>query len=159
MTTSQLAIATLPQWVGKDLGVSKWIAVGQDRIDAFARSTGDHQWIHVDPERAKTEGPFGGPVAHGFLTLSLLADMNIDIGVVPTDAVAALNHGIDKVWFLAPVRAGARIRAHAKLIDVTDQGDGRVVMKLLNTIEIEGEAKSALIAETSTMVLGRASCP
>jgi acyl dehydratase len=149
-------VATLSNWVGQELGTSQWVTVGQDRINEFARSTGDHQWIHVDVERAKKESPFGGPVAHGYLTLSLLADASMNIGVVPKDAVAALNYGLDKVRFLAPVRAGSRLRTHIKLAEVKDQPGGRKLMKLINTIEIEGEAKPALIAETLVVLVGPA---
>jgi acyl dehydratase len=156
MTTSTLTVANLSDWIGKELGTSKWVTVGQERINEFAHCTGDHQWIHVDVERANKESPFGGPVAHGYLTLALLAEMSMDIGVVPKDAVAAFNYGLDKVRFLAPVKAGARVRARMTLAEVTDQGGGRKLVKLVNTIEIEGEAKPALIAETLAMLVGRA---
>ena len=112
MTTVTFSFATLSDWIGKELGTSPWVTVDQDRINEFARSTGDHQWIHVDVERAKRESPFGGPVAHGYLTLSLLADASMNVGVVPKDAVAVLNYGLDKVRFLAPVKAGSRLRTH-----------------------------------------------
>jgi acyl dehydratase len=154
MTTSTLTVATLSDWVGKELGTSQWVTVDQDRINEFARCTGDHQWIHVDVERAKKESPFGGPVAHGYLTLGLLADASMNIGVVPKDAVAAFNYGLDKVRFLAPVKAGARLRTHITLAEVKDQGGARKLVKLINTIEIEGEAKPALIAETLVVLVG-----
>ena len=154
MTTSTFSFATLSDWIGKELGTSRWVTVDQDRINEFARSTGDHQWIHVDVERAKKESPFGGPVAHGYLTLSLLADASMNIGVVPKDAVAALNYGLDKVRFLAPVKAGSRLRTHITLAEVKDQAGGRKLVKLLNTIEIEGQAKPALIAETLIVLVG-----
>jgi acyl dehydratase len=156
MTTSTFSFATLSDWIGEELGTSQWVTVGQDRINEFARSTGDHQWIHVDVERAKKESPFGGPVAHGYLTLSLLADASMNVGVVPKDAVAALNYGLDKVRFLAPVKAGSRLRTHIKLAEVKDQSGGRKLIKLINTIEIEGEAKPALIAETLVVLVGPA---
>ena len=156
MSTPSPTVATLANWVGKELGTSPWVTVDQERINEFARSTGDHQWIHVDVERAKKESPFGGPVAHGYLTLALLADASMNVGVVPKDAVAALNYGLDKVRFLAPVKAGARVRTHIKLAEVKDQGGGRKLVKLVNTIEIDGEAKPALIAETLIVVVGPA---
>jgi acyl dehydratase len=156
MNTSSYSFATLADWIGMEIGTSKWVTVDQDRINEFARSTGDHQWIHVDVERAKKESPFGGPVAHGYLTLALLADASMNIGVVPKDAVAALNYGLDKVRFLAPVKAGARLRTHIKLAEVKEQGGGRKLVKLVNTIEIDGEAKPALIAETLIVLVGPA---
>jgi acyl dehydratase len=95
----------LSDWVGKELGTSKWVTVDQDRIHQFAHCTGDQQWIHVDVDRARKESPFGGPVAHGYLTLALLADLSMDIGVVPKGAKAAFNYWLDKVRFLAPVKS------------------------------------------------------
>jgi acyl dehydratase len=148
------SVATLSNWIGKELGTSAWLTVDQTRINEFAHCTGDHQWIHIDVERAKKESPFGGPVAHGYLTLALLAEMSMDIGVIPKDAVAAFNYGIDKVRFLAPVKAGSRVRNHAVLTDVTEQEGGRKLVKVLNTVEIEGESKPALIAETLAVLVG-----
>jgi acyl dehydratase len=156
MTASKLSVATLSDWIGKELGTSKWVTVDQNRINEFAHCTGDHQWIHVDVERAKKESPFGAPVAHGYLTLALLAEMSMDIGVVPKDAVAAFNYGLDKVRFLTPVKAGARVRNRVTLAEVTDQGKGRKLVKLVNTVEIEGEAKPALMAETLAVLVGAA---
>ena len=156
MTSPTLSITNLSDWIGKELGTSKWVTVDQNRINEFAHCTGDHQWIHVDVERATTESPFGGPVAHGYLTLALLAEMSMDIGVVPKDAVAAFNYGLDKVRFLAPVKAGARVRTRITLAEVTDQGKGRKLVKLINTVEIEGEPKPALIAETLAVLVGSA---
>lgn len=155
MSTSALSMAHLDDWVGKELGVSGWLRVDQQRIDEFARCTGDEQWIHVDVERAKKESPFGGPVAHGYLTLSLLAKLGMEVGIVPQDAVAAFNYGLDKVRFLAPVKAGARVRLRVTLVEAADQGAGRKLLKLANTVEIEGEAKPALVAETLAMLVGR----
>lgn len=155
MSTNTLSIATLDDWIGKELGVSGWLLVDQQRIDAFARCTGDEQWIHVDVARAKKESPFGGPVAHGYLTLSLLARLGMDVGIVPQDAAAAFNYGLDKVRFLAPVKAGARVRLRVTLLEVADQGAGRKLLKLANTVEIEGEAKPALVAQTLAMLVGR----
>lgn len=155
MTTPTLSVATISDWIGKELGTSQWVVVDQARINAFAQCTGDHQWIHVDVERAKKESPFGGPIAHGYLTLSLLAEMSEDIGIIPKDAVAAVNYGMDKVRFLAPVKAGSRLRTHATLVSVTDQGGGRKLIKVLNSVEIEGETKPALIAESLAILVGQ----
>ncbi len=109
----------------------------------------------MDVERAKKESPFGGPVAHGYLTLSLLAKLGMEVGIVPQDAVAAFNYGLDKVRFLAPVKAGARVRLRVTLLEAADQGAGRRLLKLANTVEIEGQAKPALVAETLAMLVGR----
>lgn len=155
MANPTLSVATLEDWIGKELGTSPWVTVDQTRINEFAHCTGDHQWIHVDVERAKKESPFGGPVAHGYLTLALLAEMSAEIGIIPKDAVAAFNYGMDKVRFLAPVKSGARVRNHATLAAVTDQGGGRKLVKVVNTVEIEGETKPALIAETLAVLVGR----
>jgi acyl dehydratase len=148
-------MTTAPQFVGRELGVSGWVTVSQDRIDAFAACTGDRQWIHVDVERARRESPFGGPVAHGYLILSLVAAMVTELGVIPADAATALNYGLDKVRFIAPVKAGARVRMRAILASAELQDGGRVLLKLQSTLEIEDEAKPALIAELLCMLIGK----
>jgi acyl dehydratase len=156
MTTPQYTIASAPQFVGRELGASGWVMVDQDRIDAFAVCTGDRQWIHVDVARAKRESPFGGPIAHGYLTLSLVAAMVMELGVIPPDAATGLNYGLDKVRFIAPVKAGARVRTRATLLAAEPQSDGRVLLKLSCTLEIEGEAKPALVAELLCLLIGKA---
>src|SRR5579871_6839304 len=113
---SSLTMVSLGGHVGQEIGVSDWVTIDQSRIEMFASCTGDHQWIHVDVERAKRESPFGGPVAHGYLTLSMIAPLSMQIGIIPKDAAAGLNYGLDKVRFLAPVPAGARIRLRVVLI-------------------------------------------
>jgi acyl dehydratase len=155
MAIAQYCMATAPQFVGRELGASDWVAVDQDRIDAFAACTGDRQWIHVDVERARRESPFGGPIAHGYLTLSLVAAMVMELGVIPPDAATGLNYGLDKVRFIAPVKAGARVRARANLLAVEPQGGRRVLLKLNCTLEIEGEAKPALVAELLCLLIGK----
>jgi acyl dehydratase len=153
---SDFSMTTLDAFVGQELGVSNWLVVDQERINQFAQCTGDHQWIHVDVERAKKQSPFGGPVAHGFLTLSLLASLGMEVGIVPKDAVASFNYGLNKVRFIAPVQAGARVRLRVSLAEVTDQGGGRKLVLLNNTMEIEGESKPALIAESLAVLVGAA---
>lgn len=143
---------TVAEFVGKELGVSSWQLIDQDRINAFADCTGDHQWIHVDVERAKREGPFGGTIAHGYLTLSMLAPLQQEIGVIPEDAGQAINYGLDKLRFLTPVKAGSRIRMRVKLLSVEDRGKGRLLLRTENTFEIEGEDKPALTAESLALV-------
>jgi acyl dehydratase len=155
MAILQYSMATAPQFVGRELGTSGWVAVDQDRIDRFAACTGDRQWIHVDVDRARRESPFGGAIAHGYLTLALVAAMVLEIGVVPPDAATGLNYGVDKVRFIAPVRSGARVRVRAVLLAADSQGGGRVLLKLQCTLEIEGEAKPALVAEILCMLIGK----
>jgi acyl dehydratase len=148
-------MTTAAAHVGRELGVSGWVLVDQARIDTFGTCTGDRQWIHVDVERARRESPFGGPIAHGYLCLSLLAAMLIEIGIIPPDAAAGLNYGLDKVRFLAPVKSGARVRARAMLASAQPQDGGRILLKVDCRLEIEGEEKPALIAETLCMLIGR----
>jgi acyl dehydratase len=152
-------MATAPQFIGSEVGSSDWVTVGQDRIDQFAACTGDRQWIHVDVERARRESPFGGPVAHGYLTLSLVAAMVMELGVIPPDAATGLNYGLDKVRFVAPVKAGARVRMRASLAAAEPQNGGRMLLKLQSTLEIEGEANPALVAEVLCMLIGKRDVP
>ena len=154
-TPPAYTMATAGAHVGRELGVSGWVPVDQARIDTFGACTGDRQWIHVDVERARRESPFGAPIAHGYLCLSLLAAMLIEIGIIPSDAAAGLNYGLDKVRFLAPVKSGARVRARAMLASAQPQDGGRLLLKVNCQLEIEGEEKPALIAETLCMLIGR----
>lgn len=153
MSIKDYRLATIEDFVGRELGVSDWVVVDQARIDAFARCTGDMQWIHVDVERARRESPFGGTIAHGYLTLSLLASLAMEIGVVPEDASAGLNYGLDKARFMTPVKAGARVRNRVTLVSVEKKGGGRVIVKTMNELQIEGEDKRALVAETLAMLV------
>jgi acyl dehydratase len=155
MAIPDYTMATAPQFVGRELGVTDWVTVGQDRVDQFAACTGDQQWIHVDVERARRESPFGGPVAHGYLTLSLVGALVIELGVIPSDAASGLNYGLDKVRFIAPVKAGARVRMRASLAAAERQNGGRMLLKLQSTLEIENETKPALIAEVLCMLMGK----
>jgi acyl dehydratase len=150
---SALTMATLATRVGEELGVSNWLTIDQARIDQFAQCTEDRQWIHVDPERAKRESPFKGPIAHGYLTLSLLGSLSQEVGVVPADAAAGFNYGLDKVRFLTPVRAGARVRLRVTLERVEDKGGGQLLVRTRNAVEIEGADKPALIAEALALIV------
>ena len=132
--------------IGQEVGVSGWITVDQARIDAFADATEDWQFIHVDPARAK-QTPFGGTIAHGFLTLSLLSKMTYEATPVLEGVVMGINYGFDKVRFLQPVRAGSRVRGRFKLLEATEKEGGRWLLKHEVTVEIEGQPKPALIAE------------
>jgi acyl dehydratase len=155
MTIPNYTMATVQDFVGRELGVTDWITVGQDRIDQFAACTGDRQWIHVDVARARRESPFGGPIAHGYLSLSLVAAMVMELGVIPPDAAGALNYGLDKVRFVAPVKAGARVRLRASLASAEAQSGGRMLLKLQSTLEIENGTKPALVAEVLCMLIGK----
>jgi acyl dehydratase len=146
MTHQPMSPADLGARVGEEIGVSSWITIDQERIDEFAHCTDDHQWIHVDVERAAKESPFGGTVAHGYLTLAMLAPTAFEVLVSGVEAKQALNYGLEKVRFLAPVRAGKRVRNRVKVASVENKGGGRVLVTTENTIEIEGEAKPAMIA-------------
>ena len=139
--------------VGEVFGVSSWIVVDQQRINEFARCTDDRQWIHVDVERATKECPFGGTVAHGFLTLALLAPTIFEVMLSRVEAKQAINYGLERVRFLAPVRAGRRVRNHLKIASLEEKGAGRTLLTTVNTIEIEGEDKPALIASTQVMLM------
>ena len=150
---SDLTLAGLKDHIGQELGVSEWVAIDQARIDAFASCTGDQQWIHVDVERAKRESPFRGPIAHGYLTLAMVAPLAMQVGIIPCDAAAGLNYGVDKVRFLAPVPAGARVRLRVVLSGVEPREGGQVIMKTQNTLEVERSDKPALIAETLALLV------
>lgn len=150
---SELTMANLKDRVGQEMGVSNWTHVDQARIGQFAECTGDRQWIHVDVERAKRESPFKGPIAHGYLTLSLIGSLSLEVGVVPSDAGAGFNYGLDKVRFLAPVPAGARVRLRVTVIAVDDKSDGQILLKTRNVIEIENSEKPALIAEALALLI------
>jgi acyl dehydratase len=143
----EFTISQLGERIGQELGVSDWVTIDQSRIDKFAACTGDHQWIHVDVERAERESLYGGAVAHGYLTLAMVAPLAMQIGVLPKDAMAGLNYGVDKARFLAPVPAGARVRLRVVLSGVEPKDGGQAIMKTRNTLEIEGSDKPALVAE------------
>jgi acyl dehydratase len=132
---------TIDQFVGRELGVSEWVTLGQDRIDQFADSTCDHRWIHVDRERAARESPAKTTIAHGFLTLSALAGTTMQIGIVPDGVSQALNLRRRKGPPPRPVRSGKHIRAHAVLASAEKKPGGRVLLTVSCTVEIEGEDK------------------
>ena len=131
---------------GQPIGVSDWIEVGQDRISAFADATDDHQFIHVDQALA-AQTPFGGTIAHGFLSLSLLSRMAADVMLVPNTTRMAVNYGLDRVRFLAPVKSGKRVRGHFTLDGVDEKAPGQLLVRQTVSVEIEGEDKPALTAQ------------
>ena len=145
--------ATVPDFVGKELGVSDWIAVDQARIQAFANCTGDQQWIHTDVERCRSESPFGAPIAHGFLLLSLLARLLMDVGTVPPDASRVMNLGVKDARFRTPVRAGARVRARISLAAADKKSEGRLIATASAVLEVENEQDPALAAEVVLMLI------
>jgi acyl dehydratase len=142
----------LPGLVGKELEPSSWIEITQERVNQFADATNDHQFIHVHPEKA-AQTPFGGPIAHGFLSLSLLSFLNEQNSVVPENLAMGINYGSDKVRYLMPVRVGKRIRSRQKILDVTEKNPGQWLLKSAVTVEIEGEETPALVAEILTMLV------
>jgi len=144
-------LAQLEAAVGEDLGTSDWFEIDQDRVNLFADATDDHQWIHVDEERA-AQGPFGATVAHGYMTVSLIPALSKSIFSVETDG-PRLNYGLNKVRFPNPVKVGSRVRAHATLAELADVPAGKQLV-VRYTIEIEDEAKPACVAETVVLLLG-----
>lgn len=155
MAPQGYALATIQEYVGQELGISDWLTVDQERINQFAACTGDQQWIHIDVERAKRESPYGSTIAHGYLILALLPQFQYAIGLVPAGVAQAINYGVGQARFLAPVKPGARIRDRVTLLAAEDKGDGRVLITTRNTVEIEGESKPALVAETLALLIGR----
>ncbi|NWG91439.1 MAG: MaoC family dehydratase, partial [Parvularculaceae bacterium] len=140
----------LADWVGKEIGVSDWSRIDQARISAFGDVTEDHQFIHVDPEAAKAT-PFGGTIAHGFLTLSMLSKLAADVVFVLEGVKMGVNYGFEKVRFMAPVRSGKRIRARFALMSAGERLPGQWQFKYAVKVEIEGEEKPALMAEWLSM--------
>ena len=152
MSTTTTTVAELPSLKGQELGTSSWVDVTQERVNQFAEATGDHQWIHVDVERANAESPFGGPIGHGYLTLSLLIPMWSEVLTV-TDAAMGVNYGLNKVRFPAPVPVGAKLRLTATLLDVEEVAGGLQVT-VAAVIEAEGGSKPVCIAEPVFRVYG-----
>jgi acyl dehydratase len=140
------SLEELKSLVGQEIAVSDWIEISQDRINTFADATGDHQWVHVDVDRAKRESPFGGPIAHGFLTLSLLPKL-MENAIKMTDVKMGLNYGLNKVRFPAPVLVGSKLRGRFKLLEVEDiTGGAQVIFEVI--IEREGSDKPVCVAES-----------
>ncbi|EKT84827.1 nodulation protein [Rhodococcus opacus M213] len=145
-TTRVATLADLAALEGQSLGTSSWIDIPQQRINTFADATDDHQWIHVDPERAKAESPFGGPIAHGYLTLSLIIPMWDE--VLTVDSVTmAVNYGLNKVRFTNPVPAEGRVRLNATLQSVEELPKGGVQVTVAGQIELEGSERPAVVVE------------
>jgi acyl dehydratase len=148
---NRLSLRKLKALVGREVGLSGWFAVTQERIDAFAAATEDRQWIHVDPERA-ARSPLGGTVAHGFLLLSLVPFFNFSNEVFAGRFRMAVNYGLDRVRFPHPVRAGARVRNRAVLKKIEKRGFRRVLVTVENTLEVEGAEKPAMVADVLALI-------
>jgi acyl dehydratase len=144
-----MPVAALPDIrskAGQDIGVSSWLTMDQQRIDEFAESTEDRQFIHVDPQAA-AQTPFGTTIAHGFLSLSMLSRMAAEVMLIPDGTKMAVNYGLDRVRFIAPVKSGKRIRGRFRLDSIEEKAPGQLLFRHTVTVEIEGEEKPALTAE------------
>src|SRR6478752_277721 len=142
-----ISLADYQALVGREVGVSSWHLVDQKRIDVFADVIEDHQFIHIDPERAKRETAFGTTVAHGFLTMSLMSIMSYEVMPVISGTTMGVNYGFDKLRFISPVRAGSRVRGRFTLVDATLRKPTELLSRTNVTVEIEGEPKPALVAD------------
>lgn len=137
---------------GRELEPSDWLLIDQERVNQFANATNDHQFIHVDPERA-AQSPFGGTIAHGFLTLSLLSYLNAQNLIVPDGLVMGINYGSNKIRYLQPVSVGERIRSRQKLLEISEKKPGQWLVKSIVTVEIENKEKPAMIAEILSLYI------
>ncbi|MBB3977420.1 acyl dehydratase [Rhizobium azooxidifex] len=148
----EVHLADVNGLVGQEIGVSRWFTVDQTMIDRFAEATEDHQFIHTDPVRAAAETPFGGTIAHGFLSLSLLSAMNYDCLPHVIEQTMGINYGFDKVRFMTPVKSGARVRGRFTMADARFRGAGMLMITYDVTVEIENERKPALTANWLTII-------
>ncbi len=151
MQSESFSFETLDQFVGRELGVSDWILISQQRISEFADCTGDHQWIHVDSERARRESPYNSTIAHGFFTLAIVGPTSLEVWIKPAGIATAINYGLDRVRFIAPVPVDARIRNRIKLLAIEPKANGRALLTTENIIEIEHYEKPAVIANVLTI--------
>jgi acyl dehydratase len=149
---NKIKATDLPDMIGKELEPSPWIEITQERVNQFADATNDHQFIHVSPLKAKMT-PFGGTIAHGFLSLSLLSYLNAQSAMIPEGLVMAVNYGSDKVRYLAPVKVGRKIRSKQTILEAAEKRPGQWLVKTAVTVEIEGESTPALIAEILSMYI------
>ena len=143
-------VAELKDYIGKELGSSDWLTIDQERINQFAECTGDHQFIHVDPEKAKLT-PFGSTIAHGFLSLSLVPMLMEKIMIMPQGLKMAVNYGFDSVRFIQPVKVNSKVRLVVTLVDANEKNPGQWLLKAKAVLEIEGSPKPAYIAEPLTL--------
>ncbi len=150
MATEILPVEKIKERIGQEIGQSEWIEINQKRINEFADCTGDHQWIHVDEEKAAA-GPFGTTIGHGFLTISMLPKFAENNVLVPEGTMMAINYGMNKVRLINPVPVGSKIKATIVQGDVVEKSGGRILVTTINTVEIEGQEKPACVAEMLTM--------
>ncbi len=143
-------ISQLQDYIGKDLGRSEWLTIDQQRINQFAECTDDHQFIHINPEKAK-HTPFGSTIAHGFLILSLIPVLMEKLMLAPEGLKMTVNYGLDNVRFIQPVKVDSRVRLAAKVLDITEKRPGQWLFKIETTLEIEGQDKPAYIAESLSL--------
>ena len=155
MNSTEFAVADLPDLIGRSLAPTGWIDITQQRIDAFAQCTDDHQFIHVDPQRAARESPFGGAIAHGFLTLALIAAHRPPDFPQLSDLQLTINYGLDRLRFISPVPVGARVRLLTRVLSAELRSPGHVLLKQEKTLEIAGGAKPGYIAEQLTLFVAR----
>ncbi len=148
----EISLSDVKDLVGKEIGISDWITVTQDTIDGFADATNDHQFIHTDPVRAAAETPFGGTIAHGFLSLSLLSAMNYNCLPRVREQTMGINYGFDKVRFMTPVKSGAKVRGRFTMAEARFRGAGMLMVTYEVTVDIEGERKPALTATWLTII-------
>lgn len=150
--THRVPAGQVADYIGKELEPTAWLRVDQDRINAFADATIDHQFIHVDEAKAAAT-PFGSTIAHGYLTMSLLSHFLGQCAVIPDNSVMAINYGSDKVRFLQPVKVNSEIRARAELLEVSDKAPGQQLVKTRITVEIKGEDTPAMVAEILSLFI------
>ncbi len=150
MAIEILPLEEIKAKIGQEIGKSDWFQIDQNRINQFAECTGDHQWIHVDQEKAAA-GPFGKTIGHGYLTISMIPKLSENTSLVPDGTMMAINYGLNKVRLLNPVTVGSKIRSSMALGSVTEKSGGRILISITNTIEIEGQEKPACVAETLVM--------
>ncbi|MDR6817089.1 acyl dehydratase [Neorhizobium sp. 2083] len=148
----EISLTEIQGLVGTEVGTSEWITVDQPMIDLFANATHDHQFIHVDPQRAAAESPFGGTIAHGFLTLSLLSAMNYNCVPKIREQTMGINYGFDRIRFMSPVKSGSRIRGHFTLAEIRFRGAGMLMTTYDVSVEIDNEKKPALTAIWTTII-------
>lgn len=152
--TGPISIEAARALIGREVGISEWHLISQERVNQFAETTGDFQFIHLDAERARQETPFGGTIAHGYLTLSLLSMLGAEAGTVRLQGTRmTINYGLDKVRFLNPVRTGSRIRARFVLLSIDEKNPGQFLIKQQATVEIQGQDKPAMIAESLSLAI------
>lgn len=152
MALHNIAVHELKQHIGEQIHLSDWFEITQQRVDDFGEAIKDRQWIHCDVERSKA-GPFGGTIVHGPLMLSLLGHLSGGVDTIPPGIQFFMAYGYDKVRFLSPVRVGSRVRNRGVLTGVTEKGNGRYVMKVTNTLEVEGSEKPAMVAEVLGLIV------